>query len=311
MRMSICTGGYTRFFIRDLCEAIDYYADLGYTAFDLGIDGGYDAALLDEKNWKMAAKRVKTRLEMRGLVIAQAHAPGVWYVDDATEEYDKLMRQSIRVCNYFGTRSLVVHMMHVHDCTPETFAEQNAEYFSRFLPDLEEYNVDFCFENLGGFTEKDMYCGTADELLAVINRMNNKHIRACWDTGHANTRRLDQYENVMKLKGLLGAVHIHDNLYPFKEPDGLFTPDAHNFPLFGNVNFDAFIQALLDINYDGAFSIETDTPNRRGHIDFFKDGELTLNLKPIPFKIRRMADEMLAEIGKYMMKTYGLWEGDK
>ncbi|MBO4428575.1 MAG: hypothetical protein J5832_01340, partial [Clostridia bacterium] len=144
--MSIVTGGYTHFFIRDLCDLIDYYADLGYGAFDLSLDCVYEAALMSETDWKMPAKRIKTRMAARDVTFAQAHAPGVWYVDDATDAFDQKMRQCIRVCNYFGIKSLVVHMMHVHDCTPETFADTNAEYFSRFLPDLEEYNVDFCFE---------------------------------------------------------------------------------------------------------------------------------------------------------------------
>jgi len=311
MKLSVHTGGYTHFFIRDLCDLIDYYADLGYTALDLSLDSPYDAALLSENDWLMPAKRIKAKLKTRNMVFAQAHSPMGGYIENVTEKDEEILRRSIRACGYFGIESLVTHLFHVKDCTPETFVEKNVGFYGRFLPELKEYGVNFCFENLGGFTEKDMYCGTADELLTVINRMNGDHVGACWDTGHANLQRLDQYENVVKLKGVLGAVHIHDNLYPFKEPDGLFTPDSHNFPLFGNVNFDAFIQALIDIDYKGAFSMETDTPNRRGHNDFFHNGELTLNLKPIPFKIRRMADEMLAEIGKYMLTTYGLWEGDE
>ena len=308
MKLSIVTGGYTHFFIRDLGDLIDYYAALGYEAFDLSLDCAYDAALLSDKDWVMAAKRIKARAAAKNMTFAQAHAPMVSYLENATDEDERRLRACIRVCSYLGIKSLVVHLMHVKDCTPETFCEKNVEYYSRFLPMLDEYNVDMCFENLGHFLEKDMFCFTADDLLKVINSMDSTHIHACWDTGHGNLRRLDQYENVMKLGSHLRAVHIHDNLYPISEPDGMFAADMHNFPLFGNVNFDSFIQGLIDSNYKGAFSIETDTPNRRGHIDFVYNGETTLNLKPIPFRIRRMADEMLAEIGKYMLDTYGLRE---
>ncbi len=309
MRLSVVTGGYTHFFIRDLAELIDYYADLGYGALDLSLDCEYDGDLLSESKWLMIAKRVKQRMKTRDMFFCQAHAPLGGYIDRANENSEKALRQCIKVCSYLGIKSLVVHLMHVRGCTPESFVEKNVEYYSRFLPMLDEYDVDLCFENLGHALEKDLYCFNADQLLNVINAMDSKHAHACWDTGHANLTRQDQYKEVTKLGGHLRAVHIHDNLYPINEPDGMYTPDAHNFPLFGNINFDAFMQALIDIDYKNAFSIETNTPNRRGHVDFFYKGELTLNLKPIPFRIRRMADEMLFEIGKYMLETYGLWEG--
>lgn len=308
MRYSVLTGGYTHFFIRDICDLIDYYADMGYTALDLSLDSPYDAALLSDDGWKMPAQRIKRKMETRDMVFSQAHAPIVSYFHAATDEDERKLRQCIKVCSYLGIKSLVVHLMHVKGCTPETFCEENVKYYSRFLPMLDEYGVDFCFENLGHNLEKDLFCSTADELLTVINAMDHTHIHACWDTGHANLRRLDQYENVTKLGDHLRAVHIHDNLYPISEPDGMYAADMHNFPLFGNVNFDAFIQGLIDIGYKGAFSLETDTPNRRGHIDFVYKGDTVLNLKPIPFRLRKMADEMLFETGKYMMQTYGIWE---
>ena len=308
MKLSVVTGGYTHFFIRDLCDLIDYYADLGYGALDLSLDCAYDSALMSEENWLMPAKRIKQKLKTRNMVFCQAHAPIGGYLHTANENTEKALRQCVRVCSYLGIKSLVVHLWHVKGCTPDSFVKDNIEYFNRFLPMLDEYDVDFCFENYGHALEKDAYCFTADQLLKVINGMDSTHIHACWDTGHANLTRLDQYKEVTKLGDHLRAVHIHDSLYPISEPDGLFCPDMHNFPLFGNINFDAFIQALIDIDYKNAFSLETDTPNRRGHIDFFYNGELTLNLKPIPFRIREMADEMLFEIGKYMLETYGLWE---
>lgn len=309
MKLSVHTGGYTHFFIRDLCDLIDYYADLGYQALDLSLDSAYDAAIMSDKDWQMPAKRIKTKMRARNMVFCQAHAPIGGYIHLKTEKDDAAMRQSIKVCSYFGIKSLVVHLLHVKDSTQEQFIEENVKFYSRFLPMLDEYDVDFCFENLGHFLEKDLYCSSADQLLNVINAFPSKHIHACWDAGHGNLTRQDQYASVVKLGDHLRAVHIHDNLYPISEPNGIYTPDMHNFPLFGNVNFDAFIHGLVDIGYKNAFSFETDTPNRRGHKDFFYNGELTLNLKPIPFRIRSMADEMLFEIGKYMLETYGLWEG--
>ena len=307
MKLSILTGGYTHFFIQDLVEVIEFYADLGYKALDLSLDSKYDQALITDDN-HMLAKRVKAKMKERGLEFCQAHAHICSYLKEDMSEYNKNLEGCIKICNYLGIKSLVVHLLHIKDSDEDMFINENVKYYSRFLDLLDEYNVDFCFENLGTFIEKDMYCSTADNLLKVINKMNHKHIHACWDTGHGNLTRQDQYESITKLGDHLRAIHVHDNLYPISEKDGLFTPDLHNFPLFGNVNFDAVIQGLIDIGYRGAFSIETDTPNRRGHKDFIKDGEETLLLKPIPFKIRRMSEELLFEIGKYMLKTYNIYD---
>lgn len=312
MKMSLHTCGYTHHFMLDLCECIDYYADLGYQALDLSIDasvpGMTEYRMVNEDNWKPIAMRVKAKMQQRGLVFCQAHSPIVAYAP-ASEVDDKKLIRCIEICGYFGIKSLVVHMLHVHGCTPESFVKTNVEYYSKFLPYLDEYNVDICFENYGYWGEADCYCFSADELLKVINTMNHPHIHACWDTGHGNITRQLQYESVVKLGNHLRAVHVQDNLYPIKEPDGKFTPDMHMIPLFGNVNFDGFIQGLIDIGYKGGFSMESDIPNRRGHVDFIRNGSSQLLLKPIPFKLRKMADELQAETGKFMLQMYGLWEG--
>ena len=307
MKLGISTGGYTHFFIRDLVSVIDYYANLGYTAFDLALDCGYDRELYTDKDHKLA-KRIKAKMKERNLIFSQAHAPALGYLQDDMTKFDEDLKESIKLCAYFNIKSLVVHLFHIKDSDEEMFYQENIKYFSKFLDLLDEYDVDFCFENLGTNIEKDMYCNKADNLLEIIHRMNHKHIHACWDTGHGNLTRQDQYESITKLGDHLRAIHVHDNLYPIAEKDGLFTPDCHNFPLFGNVNFDGVIQGLIDIGYKNAFSIETDTPNRRGHKDFIKDGEEQLLLKPIPFWIRRKSDELLFEIGRYMLKTYNIYE---
>lgn len=308
MKLQIISSGYTRFFMPNIGDIIDYYADLGYQGLDLGLDSSYDSKLFSD-NWEMYAKYIKNKMKVRGMEFGQAHAPCLSYSYEISQKYTDLLTQSIKLCSYLDIKALVVHLMHVKDCDEKTFYEVNYNYFSQFLPLLDEYNVDLCFENLGTNIEKDMYCATADQLLTMISYFDSEHIHACWDTGHGNLTRQNQYDSIKKLGDHLKAIHVHDNLYPISYPDGLFTPDMHNFPLFGNINFDAVINALLEIHYKGNFSIETDTPNRRGHVDFIQNGSETLNLKPIPFRIRKMADEMLFEIGKYMLETYSLWEG--
>lgn len=312
MKMSLHTSCYTHFFIKDMLELIDYFADLGYDALDLEIVRSYpgteDHLLLDENEWLPLAKRLKAKMEERHMFYGQAHAPIIAYAETVTEEDKRQLRQCIKVCGYFGIKNLTVHLLHVKDCTRESYLKVNYDFFKEFFPLLDEYDVDFCIENYGYWNEPDCYSFSADDLLAFIDYAKNPHIHATWDTGHGNLTRQPQYESVVKLGDHLRCVHIQDNHYPIKQPDGCFSPDAHTIPLFGNVNFDGFIQGLIDIGYKGTFNFESDVPNRKGHIDFVYNGKSQLKLKPIPFKVREMADQIQAYIGEYMLKTYGLWE---
>ena len=49
-------------------------------------------------------------------------------------------------------------------------------------------------------------------------------------------------------KDLLAALHVHDNF-------GI--KDEHNIPGNGIIDWDGFVKALVDIGYDGVFSLET------------------------------------------------------
>lgn len=310
MRMSLHTGGYTHHYITDLFKLIDYYYDLGYRALDLSLDVSNpemtEYQMMHTDDWKPIADKIKAKMEEKNMVFCQAHSPIVAY--DPAEKDDAALAKCIEISGYLGIPSLVVHLLHIKGCTPESFVSGNVAYYSKFTKYLDKYNVDMCFENIGYWGEPDIFCFSADELLTVINAMNHPHIHACWDTGHGNCTRQRQYNSVTKLGDHLRAVHIHDNHYPLKQPDGVFTPDAHTIPLFGNVNFDSFIQGLIDIGYKGAFSFEADFPNRKGHMDFMYNGEYQNKFFPLPFEFRSRMDVLQADIGKYMMKTYGIWD---
>ena len=302
MKLSVCSGGYTRFFIHDSSEALRYYASLGYQAIDLSIDNAYEG-LLDDPDGSHA-KTIKKVAKECNLLLYQAHAPGA--NEPTNPKLAKDIAKAIEVCGYLDIENLVIHPFMVDDVSQAI--PLNVEYFSQFIPLLDKTGVKLCAENLGNFNDVRHYFKTAEMLNALVEIFGKKYMKVCWDTGHGNLTNQDQYENVTKIGDNLGCVHVHDNYYPIFVPGEQYAFDAHNFPLFGNINFDAFIQALIDIGYKGTFNLETDTPNRRGHRDFVYNGEVTLKLKPIPFEIRRKSDEMLFYIGKYMLETYGLWE---
>jgi len=63
---------------------------------------------------------------------------------------------------------------------------------------------------------------------------------ACWDTGHANVRHMDQGKAIRELGGNLAAIHIQDNF-------GIH--DDHIAPYQGTTYFLPILQALRNINF--------------------------------------------------------------
>jgi sugar phosphate isomerase/epimerase len=85
--------------------------------------------------------------------------------------------------------------------------------------------------------------------------------------------------------------------------------DLHQFPYWGNVNFDGVISALLEIGYAGTFNFEVDNPVRRsGAIPYIKDGEEQKKLEMMSPALRQQMEVFLYAIGKQMLEVYGCYE---
>lgn len=304
MKLSVLTGGYTRHFIPDDGDAVNYLCDIGYRTLDYTLDAPY--SICNQENWLRDADRIKAIAKRRGVTFGQSHAPSSDSAD-TTGTLIKKIRRAIEISAYFEIPYVVCHFFKEPDTTAEEQYRHNAEFYSEIYPLLDKYGISICIENLGDVTQ-NFYIKSADQMLAAIKAMGHKNVHVCWDVGHGNVTNQDQYESIIKLGSELRTVHIHDNYYPLFRPGEHEAFDAHNFPLFGNINFDAVLNGLIDSGYKGTFSLESDTPNRRGHRDYVRDGLEVLKLKPIPFEIRRDSDLLLFKIGKYMLETYGIYE---
>lgn len=93
------------------------------------------------------------------------------------------------------------------------------------------------------------------------------------------------------------ALHIQDNLG---------TDDSHIAPFCGSLNLDAVMHGLMDINYKGYFTFEA------GNIllpascrrPFEKDQRLAT----APLELRIKAENLLYEMGKYILEAYDCFE---
>ena len=101
----------------------------------------------------------------------------------------------------------------------------------------------------------------------------------------------DQYDDLKELGSNLKAVHIHDNN---------MRSDQHLPPYCGKLQLDRFIEGLIAINYQGAFTFESD-----GFLNNFNGNG---KLKTLPLEVRRSALKLLFEIGRFALESYDIFE---
>lgn len=88
---------------------------------------------------------------------------------------------------------------------------------------------------------------TVDEGLRMLSEIGSKRLGILLDTGHANLNGESLVTAVHKLADVPLHIHIDDN-------HG--TSDAHLIPGEGEIDFQAFAEALEDIDYQGFISAE-------------------------------------------------------
>ena len=275
------------------------YVDLSFwSRFVSGSD--YFTRDLDE-----IAAEYRDALDRLELVAVHSHEPfGNSMGNDGGRFYFKKTPRSIELAGKIGVPSITLHAgINIVPMTRDEYLDKNAEIFRQLIPYAEKYGTKLLLENLAWKVD-GVHLATADDMLDLLDRLDNHPLfEICWDAGHAHLCGLDQYENIKKLGNKLGGLHLHDNLGP---KAGI---DMHTFPHWGNLNYDALITALLEIDYKGTFNFEVDAPGFRSDaIPFVKDGVEQKKLELLPGHIREMSETMLYQIGKSMLEAYGCFE---
>jgi len=88
---------------------------------------------------------------------------------------------------------------------------------------------------------------TVEDGLRMIGEIGSERLGILLDTGHANVNGEDLADVVTRLKDVPFHIHIDDN-----HGDS----DAHLIPGEGNIDFEPFVRALKEINYQGIVSAE-------------------------------------------------------
>ena len=258
--------------------------------------------------WKREIETARETANQLNIGFVQAHAPDGDHFN-AGEARDALIlatKRSIEACAMLGIPGTVVHAAQHPDpnASPTAFIDVNMKFYQEFYDTAEQFGVKIFIENSCEQNNPRYYLRTGREMKEFLAIANHPLMHACWDTGHAHMRNTDQYQSIIDLGDDLQALHIQDN-YGDR--------DSHVMPFMGSCNFDQVLQGLVDIQYQGAFTLESengirfrnDWPHTRNPFVYQERTVETL-LDP-PEAIKQLYVHLMFQVGKHMLKQYGCY----
>lgn len=239
-------------------HAMSALAGAGYKYLDANFCGlsreNVRFAPMTEDDWEQKVRAWRKMADEIGVFFKQGHA---WFLRggcvDSPDEVpggefgEEMMRRSVLAAQILGIEWLVVHPISVKvngETIPEVTYQYNLAYYRRWQSFFAEHHVGMAIENMGGsnvFADPQLLCKLIDEI-------NQPHVGACLDTGHANFSGYNAAECVRLLGHRLRATHINDN--------NAIGKDEHLAPYMGNINWVEVVKALREIGYQHDFSFE-------------------------------------------------------
>ena len=317
--MKLCTTTEDlSFYASTPAETVRLFEGTGFKCLDFSFcNMNYPASPLLAPDWKRMIDDAANAAAALGIRFTQAHSPGGNYFAEG-EERDRFIQTTIRsieACGMLGIENIVVHSVIPNCNTPrlgrQGFLDINKRFYEEFIPTMEETGVNVLIENTaelncglppykGPGDGEGLFC-YAEDMLEVLDYINHPLLHACWDTGHAAMRHMDQYDAIVKLSSHLRAVHIQDNFG---------TTDDHIAPMQGVLNMDEILCGLIDSGYTGYFTFEASNLIRRtGAWPIYRrEWTRETRLMHPTLDLMRKAVAFLYEIGKSMLSAYDLYE---
>ncbi len=319
MKLSIVTGGIWRrnSKMTDI-EVIRELAEIGYRVFDYTFPGdeiGFENTVYMTDGWKAEAEKLAEFMQTNGYVFGQAHIPmGPIYGNPVSPADEELMWKgyfrAFEAASILGTPYMVFHPGTVNpEISKEDFLAKNKEFFWKLLDKVGKYNIGIALENIGR-QDESYHIHDGKELCELVEYVDHPLVGACWDTGHANLNRADQYESITALGKHLWCLHVADNVGGFPPNFKAWRQDLHCAPLMGvsGVNFDAVLQGLIDIDYKGTFNLEIEDPRPVWKKDFIYNGVKQEKLFYATDEMRKISRNASFKIAKLMLQAYDLDE---
>jgi sugar phosphate isomerase/epimerase len=298
MKLATTTGDFGQY-ASSQEECMEYIAQSGFKYIDYNFGMDYDRRIgVFSEDWKGYLENVKRKADELGVTFVQAHSPMGKPLAPGNEAFTEDTKRCIESCAELGIPNIVVHSGYIHKLTKEEAFERNKVFFMELLRFAEKYNVNVLVENFNKMCVEGLYwIDNAPDLRALIDYVDHPLFHACWDAGHGNMQEMPQDEALRILGEHVYALHIQDNLG---------TADSHIAPFCGSLNLDAVMHGLKDIDYKGYFTFES------GNIllpaSYRRPFEKDQRLAKAPLGLRIKAENLLYEMGKYILDAYDCFE---
>ena len=258
--MKICTadGSYLQRYGFE--RGIARIAELGFQALDYQRFCDTDTPLFQEgeQAFEQQLKNHRKFFEQCGLEVNQTHGPWRWPICDFTTE-DRAERFEKMSRSIWGTAILGCDKMVIHPIMPfgdeeglhtREMWEMNVEFMGRLCEVGRQNGVVVCLENMPFRCQST---STPEAIVRLVKLIGGPFCKICLDTGHSLVMGVQPAVAVRQIGGeLLACLHVHDN-------NG--EHDWHWLPYTGKGDWDAFAEALHEIGYQGALSLETGIPS--------------------------------------------------
>ncbi|MBQ9113070.1 MAG: sugar phosphate isomerase/epimerase [Clostridia bacterium] len=243
--------------------------EFGFDFADVVIDGVLRG--MTEKEYSDKILHEKKLADEAGVTIWQAHGPWRYPPHDETEELRaeraEVMRRAIRCAAMIDCKYWVIHPLMPFgpndDFDTEQFFKINYDFFRALLPTAKENGVTICFENM---PMTKLSISSPEKTLEFIRAINDDNFKMCLDTGHCSRLGISPADAVRLAGADMKVMHVHDNLGDH---------DSHMPMLTGIIDWKAYYDALVEIGFDGVFSLEV------GWGDFIRNASNDVKLKAL------------------------------
>ena len=232
--------------------------------------------------WEKEANGAAEAASALGMTIDQVHAPYNFYAHCPLEVFREQLDRSLVAAKRMGCTYLVFHGDEYHPMPGEAFDADLAlrtvyEIFAPYADQALKLGVTPVFENAFedhhrvSPRERSHFCGELSELLALLERFDDRRIGCCWDFGHGKLGRGSDELHAQAIRTLgkrIVCTHVHDNYYK---------KDLHLPPFMGEADWNLLMRTMKEIGYEGNLTFEIGYSNLDDRLvaDFMKNLYIT------------------------------------
>lgn len=272
MRLSLLTNSLTDVGVKDLKTIADWAAENDIHELDVGPAIAMDRAAFEQvlDEGKVA---IRTMIYCRNFLSAD---------EEEAHAHQEALKERIRFAGALGIEKIVCSTGVTQDAfagmgfAPKKSLDACVELAKRFLEEAEKHGVRLCWENcpmMGNIaTSPDLW-----EML--FERVDSDRLGLCYDPSHLVWQMIDPYANIFRFREKIFHFHAKDTQIDREALNrcGVLQNRKwwrHRLPGLGDLDWSRIVDALYQIGYDGAITIEHEDPVWGGTEEKVKRGIL-------------------------------------